>query len=203
MVLMALSHHGSEPFFISLAILLEVYVKIHDMTQVALMTAVIIILGLIPPIPLAFVPVPIVLQNLGIMIAGIVLGPKRGTIAVGLFLLLALLGFPILSGGQAGPAVFVGPTAGYLIGWLLTPAFIASVNASGFMHHPGRQAVGTWIGAVLLVDILGSLWLIIGSGMSWLPAVMANLAFIPGDTLKVAVAIIVGQRVRIPRINRV
>lgn len=70
--------------------------KIREITQIALVTAVIIALGMIPPIPLGFIPVPIVLQNLGIMIAGIVLGPKRGTVSVALFLFLALIGFPVL-----------------------------------------------------------------------------------------------------------
>lgn len=76
--------------------------KIREITQIALVTAVIIVLGLIPPIPLGFIPVPIVLQNLGIMIAGIVLGPKRGTVSVALFLFLALIGFPVLSEWWSG-----------------------------------------------------------------------------------------------------
>lgn len=99
--------------------------KIRDIVQTALITAAIIVIGMIPPIPLGFIPVPIVMQNLGIMLAGIVLGAKKGTIAVSMFLLLAFLGFPVLSGGQAGPAVFIGPTAGYLLGWLITPAMMA------------------------------------------------------------------------------
>lgn len=59
--------------------------KIREVTEIALMTAVIIVLGLIPPIPLGFIPVPIVLQNLGVMIAGVVLGPKRGVFQSGYF----------------------------------------------------------------------------------------------------------------------
>ncbi|GAA2967013.1 hypothetical protein C5L28_002684 [Lentilactobacillus parakefiri] len=93
--------------------------KIRQLTQTSLMIATIIVLGMIPPIPLGVIPVPIVMQNLGIMLAGILLGSKNGTIAVGVFLVLAFLGFPVLSGGQAGPAVFIGPTAGYLVGWLI------------------------------------------------------------------------------------
>ncbi len=63
------------------------------MTVVAMMVAMIAILGAVPGIPLGFIPVPIVLQNMGIMIAGELLGPKLGTIAVWLFLFLVVLGF--------------------------------------------------------------------------------------------------------------
>ncbi|EEI25192.1 biotin transporter BioY [Lentilactobacillus hilgardii] len=177
--------------------------KIREITQIALVTAVIIVLGMIPPIPLGFIPVPIVLQNLGIMIAGIVLGPKRGTVSVALFLFLALIGFPVLSGGQAGPAAFVGPTGGYLVGWLLTPALVWSSMSFKFMKQSWEKMTGAWIGAVLIVDIIGSLWLTIGSGMPLISALLSNLVFIPGDTLKVVVACLVGQRVRIPKINQV
>lgn len=78
--------------------------KTTEIVQTALITATIIILGMIPPLPLGFIPVPIVMQNLGIMLAAVILGPKKGTLAILGFLLLALIGFPVLSGGQAGPA---------------------------------------------------------------------------------------------------
>lgn len=177
--------------------------KIREVTEIALMTAVIIVLGLIPPIPLGFIPVPIVLQNLGVMIAGVVLGPKRGSISVGLFLLLALIGFPVLSGGQAGPAVFAGSTGGYLIGWLLTPALIGSTVLLKFMTHFWQKLLCTWIGAVLVVDVIGSLWLAVSTGMPLLSALVSNIIFIPGDTLKAVVACLVAQRVRVPGIKQI
>ena len=63
-----------------------IFMKAKDITQIALMTAVIVILGMFPGIPLGFIPVPIVLQNMGVMLAGALLGPKKGTISVALFL---------------------------------------------------------------------------------------------------------------------
>ena len=65
----------------------------------ALMTAIICILGLVPSVPLPFMPVPIVLQNIGIFLAGIILGRKLGTTSVIVFLLVAT-GLPVLSGGR-------------------------------------------------------------------------------------------------------
>ena len=78
------------------------------------MTAVICILGLVPGIPLPFMPVPIVLQNIGIFLAGVILGRKYGALSVIIFLLLAATGLPLLSGGRGGIGVFAGPSAGFL-----------------------------------------------------------------------------------------
>ena len=64
--------------------------KVKTLTYSAFMTAFIIILGFLPGIPIGFIPVPIILQNMGIMMAGGLLGPKYGTISVGAFLTLAL-----------------------------------------------------------------------------------------------------------------
>ena len=66
----------------------KISLSIHEMTVVAMMIAIIAILGAVPGIPLGFIPVPIILQNMGIMIAGELLGPRLGTIAVWLFLFL-------------------------------------------------------------------------------------------------------------------
>ena len=77
------------------------------------MTAIICILGLVPGVPLPFMPVPIVLQNIGIFLAGIILGRKMGALSVIVFLLLVATGLPVLSGGRGGIGVFVGPSAGF------------------------------------------------------------------------------------------
>ncbi|MFP4925416.1 biotin transporter BioY, partial [Staphylococcus pseudintermedius] len=68
----------------------------------ALMTAIIAVMGFIPAIPLPFIPVPIVLQNVGIFLAGILLGRRYGTLSVIVFLLLVFMGAPLLSGGRGG-----------------------------------------------------------------------------------------------------
>ncbi len=172
---------------------------IKEITQVALVIAVIIILGLMPPIPLVLIPVPLVLQNFGIMIAGLLLGPKKGTIAIGGFLFLVFLGFPILSGGQGGPAVFVSASGGYLIGWLLTPLLIGLGLSNGFLRKRRlTQLMAVWFTAVLIVDLIGSIWLSVITPMPFWASAVSNLVFIPGDTLKAIGAYWIAERVRMP-----
>ena len=73
--------------------------------------------GLVPPVAIAFLGgVPITAQTLGVMLAGVMLGPIRGALAVLLFLFLVALGLPFLSGGRGGLGVFMGPSVGFLIG---------------------------------------------------------------------------------------
>ena len=69
----------------------------RDIVLVALFAAIIVVLGLLPPITLGFIPVPITAQTLGVMLAGCILGAKRGAAAVLLVLLLVAIGLPVLS----------------------------------------------------------------------------------------------------------
>lgn len=75
--------------------------KTRTTTYIALMVALLIVLGFIPGIPLGFIPVPIVLQNLGVMLAGALLGSRKGFLAVAIFLLLVAIGAPAVRSRNA------------------------------------------------------------------------------------------------------
>src|SRR5213080_3208725 len=94
--------------------------KVLDITYIALFGASMGAMVLVPPIMLSFTPVPIVLQTLGVLLAGTVLGPKRGALSMVVFLLIVAAGIPLLSGGRGGVSVFVGPSAGYLLAYPIT-----------------------------------------------------------------------------------
>src|SRR5512133_1411896 len=67
-------------------------------------------------------PVPVTLQPLFIVLAGFLLGPARGAAAVALYVLAGVLGMPVFAGGKAGLGVLLGPTGGYLVGFILAAA---------------------------------------------------------------------------------
>lgn len=87
-----------------------------NLTHIALLAALIAVLGLVPKIDL-MAGVPITAQSLGVMLCGSVLGAKRGALAVILFLVLVAAGLPLLSGGRGGLGLFMGPSAGFLFGF--------------------------------------------------------------------------------------
>ncbi len=72
------------------------FLKTKDIVLVALFCALTIVLGLIPPIPMPGVPVPITLQTFGVMLAGLILGPARAGFVLLLYVGMAVLGIPVL-----------------------------------------------------------------------------------------------------------
>ncbi|MFK4115695.1 biotin transporter BioY [Microbacterium sp. NPDC006705] len=168
-----------------------------DLARAAVFAALIAVLGLPGSFPL-FGGVPITAQTLGVMLAGAVLGPVVGAASVGTFLALVAVGLPLLAGGRGGLAVFAGPTAGYLVGWLVGAVVVGLiVHAGGRRPVWWRTAAGLLIGGVLVVYACG---IPVQSLVLRLPleqAALANLAFVPGDIVKVVVAtLVIGALVR-------
>lgn len=166
-----------------------------SLIQIALMATLIVILGLMPPLPLGFIPVPIVLQNLGIMLAAILLGAKKGSLAILIFLILGLF-LPVFTGGSTTLVVFAGPTAGYVMGWLIMPIALASLRRLVPLPHPLVSFALIWLSGVLLVDVIGAIYLAHYTHASLLPSLLSNLVFIPGDSIKAAIATIIGTKYR-------
>lgn len=158
-----------------------------DLVKVAMMTTLIIILGLIPAIPLGFVPVPIVLQNLGVMLAGLILGGKKGTLSILLFLVIGLF-LPVFSGSRTTVPVLMGPSAGYVLAWLFVPLVFALLYRSWLARYWSLAFLAIFISGVLLVDLLGTIWLAVYTDMPLTRSLVASLVFIPGDTIKAVIA---------------
>lgn len=160
----------------------------------ALMTAMVAVLGFVPAIPLPVMPVPIVLQNIGIFLAAILLGRKYGTLSVIVLLLLVATGLPLLSGGRGGIGVFAGPSAGFLFMYPVITYLIGLVRDLYFNKMNFVVLLGTTIVfGVLLLDIVGT---IIMGWITHLPiskSVMLSFVFMPGDLLKAIIASLIGN----------
>ncbi|AKT51251.1 biotin transporter BioY [Arsenicicoccus sp. oral taxon 190] len=140
---------------------------------------------------------PIVLQNLGIMLAGAVLGARRGFLAVLLFVVLAVAGLPVLASGVRGLAIFTGPTVGFVVGYPLVALVIGLV----VQRFSPRPHVAATIAACLLGGIVVSYALGI-PGMAWRSAKLDlagaaafSATFLPGDLVKAVVAGVVASAV--------
>ena len=164
-----------------------------SLVRIALFTALIAVLGLIPKldIPIA-AGVPITAQTLGVMLAGLLLGPRHGALAVLLFLFAVALGAPMLSGGRGGLGVFFGPTVGFLAGW------VVGAWVCGWVYQRIRSGLlGCWLGGIGVVYVFGILGLVLISGLSLSQAALATLVFLPGDILKSLLAAWVVGRLQI------
>ncbi|AWK89970.1 biotin transporter BioY (plasmid) [Azospirillum thermophilum] len=169
----------------------------RDLVYCALFAAMVAALGMVPPIPLGFLPVPVTAQTLGVMLAGILLGAKRGGIALVLFLLLVAAGLPLLAGGRGGIGVLMGPTAGFVLAWPVG-AVVAGLIAErlGTGARPIPLFLAAAAGGILVVYAGGIPWLWLVAGLPLEKAAMGSLAFIPGDLIKAGVAAATAAAVR-------
>jgi biotin transport system substrate-specific component len=161
-----------------------------DIARIAVFAAIVAILGLPGGISVAG-SVPITAQTLGVMLAGAILGPLRGALSMLVFLALVAIGLPILSGGRGGLGSFVGPSAGYLIGWVVGALVIGAIVRSGTRMSWIRTIVGLVVGGILTVYAFG---IPVQALVTRLPigvVALQSVAFLPGDVIKVAITAVI------------
>jgi biotin transport system substrate-specific component len=169
----------------------------RDLALVAVLAALIAVLGLpgtVNPFGLA---VPITAQTLGVMLAGLLLGARLGALAVLVFLALVAAGLPLLAGGRGGLGVFAGPSAGYLLGWV-AGAFVAGLLATALPAGRVRLVsllVAAVVGGVTVVYAVGVPVLAWRAHLSLGEALATSWVFLPGDLAKAAVAAVVARGV--------
>jgi biotin transport system substrate-specific component len=152
-------------------------------------------------VPLPWTPVPITGQTFAVLLAGVLLGSRRGAIALILYLLEGLAGLPVFQPlGLPGPARFLGPTAGYLIsypaaafvtGWLVE-------RATGLGRFGGKNLrlaefplIGALISGEAIIFAGGCAWLALGMGLGWSVALhQGALPFLPGEIIKLGLIVI-------------
>jgi len=140
-------------------------------------------------------PVPIVLQNMFVLLAGLILGPIWGIGCVGVYLLIGLAGLPVFAGGTAGMGKLFGPTGGYLLGYL--PAVWATGFLSKTMKKTMAGDITALIAGSLIVYAAGVPWLKYAFAMPWPKALAGGMyPFLIGDCLKVAAAALIAKKIR-------
>lgn len=162
-------------------------------TVYASLFAALIAAGAFIAIPLG--PVPIVLQNLFVLLAGLILGPRWGVYSVALYLLMGGFGFPVFAGGTGGIGRLFGPTGGYLFGYI--PAVWTAGLVSQQLHGTRTGDTVAMVAGSGIVYGSGVPWLKFATGMAWDKAFMAGMIpFIPGDLIKIGVAVFAARIIR-------
>lgn len=168
----------------------------RDLPLVAVFAGVIAALGLFPAISAFGGAVPITAQSLGVMLAGAILGPRRGALALVVFLALVAIGLPLLAGGRGGLGVFAGPSIGYLVGFPVAAGVIGALTyAIGAPYRIGWGIVANVLGGVVVLNVLGIIGLVLRADLSVTGATSAALVFVPGDVVKAVVCAVVARGV--------
>lgn len=160
----------------------------------ALMVAL-ISAGAFISIPVPGSPVPIVLQNMFVILTGMLLAPGWAALTVGVYLTLGAVGLPVFAGATGGLAHLAGPTGGFLIGFPFAAAVVAGILRTGERRTVAdvgilRQVVSLVVG-FLAMYAAGVPWLALTAGLSAPQALgVGMLPFLPGDIMKAAVLLL-------------
>ena len=151
-------------------------------------------------------PVPFTLQTMAIFAVLMTIGGARGSIAVVIYLLLGLVGVPVFAGFKGGPASFLGPTGGFLVGfavaslvWILLEKLLRDKMSSSAVKRILYGVINAVICEVIMYTI-GVIWFMVVYGQQTGPVglgatlTMCVVPFIIPDIVKIAVAIVIGER---------
>ena len=140
-------------------------------------------------------PVPIVLQNMFVLLSAIILGPKWGLACIGIYLLIGLFGLPVFSGGTSGIGKLFGPTGGYLLGYLPSVFVTASIS-KGLGKKMSSDIIAMIIGS-LIIYATGVSWLKIVTAMTYTKALAVGMyPFLIGDLIKIIAAAFIAKTIR-------
>ncbi len=170
-------------------------VTTKTMVLTGVMAAVMCIMGpLSIAIPIS--PVPLSLTNFAIYITIYVLSTRLGTCSFLIYLLLGLVGLPVFSAFTGGPAKLLGPTGGYIIGFI-PMALICGFFIDRFFSRRLFHFLGMVLGTAVCY-LFGTLWLSFQAGLGFYAALWAGvIPFIPGDLIKIVISMIAGPALRI------
>jgi biotin transport system substrate-specific component len=168
----------------------------RDLALIAIFAGIVAALGIVP----AFTPpgfsVPITAQSLGVMLAGSVLGARRGGLSLVLFLVLVATGLPLLAGGRGGLGVFAGPSVGFLLAWPVAAYLIGWLSErAGTTYKLHWGIVANLVGGIVVVYVGGIVGMSAVLGLSIPAAAVATWIYLPGDAVKVVIAALVARGV--------
>lgn len=169
-----------------------------DVALIAAFAALISACAYIGAIPAGGSGVPITLQTFGVMLAGCVLGPVRGFLAVSLYLLLGAIGLPVYAEHSSGLGVWSGPSVGYLIAFPIAAA-LAGFLVKYVAGENRTRAIYVFFcslaGSVLVIHPLGILGMKLYFDVSWHEAFTYDTPFWIGDLLKTTLVALVAAEV--------
>lgn len=165
--------------------------RTRNMILGAMMTALTAILSQIQ-IPIGLVPVS--LATFAVFLSGALLGPQYGALSQLAYLLLGAAGIPVFAGFTAGLSRLIGPTGGYIFGYVLMAWLVGLLSRGGKAHY-GRLILSMVAGEALLLTV-GTAYFMMITGNNLAAALSTCVVpFLPGDAAKIALAALVARSV--------
>jgi biotin transport system substrate-specific component len=167
-----------------------------DLARVIVFAGIIAALSLPAQFYLFGSVVPITLQTLGVMLAGLVLGARLGALSVLVYLAIGALGVPVFAGGTGGLVHFAGPTAGYLIAFPIGAFVTGLIAFRRGEFRAARAFLAAVVGGIAVVYAIGIPVLAWRAGLDITEAArLGGLIFLPGDLIKAGLAALIAAGV--------
>lgn len=132
-------------------------------------------------------PVPVNLATFSVFVAGGVLGAKRGAASQGIYVLLGAIGLPVFSSFRGGLGTLVGPTGGYIVGYIAAAWLVGLLSAR--CREKGYWFALSMVGGLALCYLLGTAWYMAVAHTGLVESLLLCVVpFLPGDAAKIAVA---------------
>ena len=129
-------------------------------------------------------PVPITGQTLAVLLVGSALGARRGALSMLVYALLGVVGLPVFADGSAGVGVLVGPSGGYIVGFVAAAALVGWV-AERFGDRPLRNALLSFAHGTVVTFVAGMAWLAVALGLDLQQTLQYGLyPFVLGGVVK-------------------
>lgn len=140
-------------------------------------------------------PVPISLATFSVFLSGALLGARLGGISQCVYVLLGAVGVPVFAGFKSGLGALVGPTGGYIVGYVFA-AFVVGLIAERSGGKIWKLALAM-VAGFLTYMVLGTGWFMILTGKNLAAALMVCvIPFLPGDGLKMALAVLLARQLQ-------
>jgi biotin transport system substrate-specific component len=157
-------------------------------TDAALVVGGVVLTAALAQVEIPLWPVPITGQTLGVLLVGASLGAARGALSMVLYALVGALGAPVFSDFASGTATLLGPTGGYIVGFVLAAAFTGWLAQHRWERGLVRGLLAFVAGSAV-VFLVGLPWLKVALDLSWIQTLQGGLVpFIVGGVIKAAIA---------------
>lgn len=155
-------------------------------TEIAFVLSAVVMLAALSRFTIPLQPVPVTGQTLGVLLTGMMLGRKRALAAVITYIGMGLIGFPVFANGAFGLATLIGPTGGYLLGFIPAVFVMAWLGDKGW-YNKALTAISAMLIGHAIIFAFGLIWLANFTGWQ---AVLATglIPFLPGAVAKTLIA---------------
>jgi len=169
-------------------------ILVSDMTIIAICTALLCVIAPFS-VPLPMMPVPLSLATAAIYLFSYILDMKKAVATCALYIMIGVVGLPVFSGFKGGIAVILGPTGGYIIGYIFLTLIISFIIKNS-KDNMVMYVLGMLVGTIVLYTF-GTVWIIVSTHMQVSKAVMVCVVpFIVGDVLKMVSCVLVAKNIK-------